>query len=330
MTTKAFNNYIDMYYKEHPGNHSSEELLHLIDSTYDTPGETVELQVNSIDRSPDNIIVVPHPWEANNKSKQHSHDYFELIYVSRGTSTQRILDQKCDMKAGDFCLLNPSITHRIDIDTKDTLLFNIMIKTSLFKNSFLYMITGNDLICNFFTSSLYAESTQRAYLYFAGEENTTAANHIQSLIIEFLEKKLGYQKVTENYLALLFMELARGWQEIIDKENYSLMGNNHLSEILAYINQKKQSVTLASVAEHFHYHPKYLSSLIKKYTNKSFSEIVQEAKLQEARYYLETTNMSVDEIAQIVGYYDRSYFNRTFKKYFDMSPSGYRERSMQR
>ena len=122
------------------------------------------------------------------------------------------------------------------------------------------------------------------------------------------------------------MELARSWQEKIDNENYVLMGNNTLSGILAYISQNKQEVTLSSVAEHFHYHPKYLSSLIKKYTNKSFSEIVQEAKLQEARYYLETTDMSVDEIALAVGYYDRSYFNRTFKRSFNMSPASYREK----
>ncbi len=327
MTTKAFNQYIDMYYAENPGIYTSDELSRMITSTYSQPGKTIKLAVNSLSSSPNNILVSRHPWEANGKEKQHSHDYFEFIYVSRGTCTQKIAETDCNMKAGDFCLLNPFITHTVDIDTRDTLLFNIMIKTSLFKNSFLYMITGNDLICNFFTSSLYAETAQNAFLFFPGEENNTASSHIQSLIIELLEKKLGYQKVAENYLALLFMELARIWQEKIDNENYALMGNNNLSGILAYISQNKQNVTLSSVADHFHYHPKYLSSLIKKYTNKSFSEIVQEAKLQEARYYLESTDMSIDEIALTVGYYDRSYFNRTFKKHFNMSPTLYREKN---
>lgn len=263
--------------------------------------------------------------EANFLSKQHSHDYFELMYVSRGSCTQKIGDEACNLSAGDFCLLNPFVTHEIDIDSPDTFLFNIMIKPGLFKESFFCMITGNDLISNFFATSLFAESRQKSYLYFPGEENTVSASHIHSLIIELYEKKLGYQKAAENYLALLFMEFARTWQNRIDRENYAIMGGNPLSEILAYINQHKLDVTLTSVADHFHYHPKYLSSLIKKYTHKSFSEILQDAKLQEVCHYLKNTGLSIDEISQLMGYYDRSYFNRLFKKTFQMSPGQYRE-----
>jgi hypothetical protein len=62
------------------------------------------------------------------------------------------------------------------------------------------------------------------------------------------------------YLALLFMELARNWQEKIDNENYTLRGNNNLSGIFAYISQNKQEVTLSSVAEHFHHHRLHLPS----------------------------------------------------------------------
>jgi AraC-like DNA-binding protein len=34
--------------------------------------------------------------------------------------------------------------------------------------------------------------------------------------------------------------------------------------------------------------------------------------------------MSINELAQLMGYYDRSYFNRTFKKIFNMTPQDYR------
>ena len=81
------------------------------------------------------------------------------------------------------------------------------------------------------------------------------------------------------YLALVFSNLLRSYQSSIDKYNYKNMGNNHLSDILTYINDNKSTVTLSSVSKHFNYHPNYLSSLIKKYTNKSFSDILQELRL---------------------------------------------------
>ena len=323
MTTRAFNQYMEMYYNEHPP--FPENIRELIQEHFSHDENTTKLLVSTFDSSPANLAVMTHPLEANAQSKQHSHDYFELMYVSRGSCTQIIGDVPCNLSTGDFCLLNPFVTHKIDIDSPETLLFNVMIKSSLFKESFFCMITGNDLLSNFFATSLFAESRQKSYLYFPGAENTASTVHIHSLIIELYEKKLGYQKAAENYLALLFMEFARTWQNRIDKENFNIMGGNPLSEILAYINQHKLDVTLTSVAEHFHYHPKYLSSLIKKYTCKSFSEILQETKLQEVCYYLKNTNMSIDEISQLMGYYDRSYFNRLFKKIFQMSPGQYRE-----
>jgi YesN/AraC family two-component response regulator len=148
--------------------------------------------------------------------------------------------------------------------------------------------------------------------------------HIQSLIIELLEKKMGYKKAAENYLALVFTELARSMQQKMDADNSTIIGETNLSTILSYINANKNDITLTSVAEKFHYHPKYLSSLIKKYTGKSFSQILQESRMQEVCYYLENSNMSINELAQLMGYYDRSYFNRTFKKIFNMTPQDYR------
>ena len=247
------------------------------------------------------------------------------MYVSKGSCTQKIGNVQANLKAGDFCLLNPYVTHVIDIDSPETFLFNIVIKPSIFRASFLCMLTGNDLISNFFVSSLFTESQQKSFLMFSSGENVTAVSLIETLILELLDKKMGYPKATENYLALFFLELARSQQNRLDQENFNIMGNNQLSDILAYISQHKQDVSLSSVAEHFHYHPKYLSSLIKKYTNKSFSEILQESRLQETCDYLKNTTCTIDEIAQLTGYYDRSYFNRMFKKNFGLTPGEYRK-----
>lgn len=102
------------------------------------------------------------------------------------------------------------------------------------------------------------------------------------------------------------------------------MGNNNLSDILAYINTHKTTATLSAVAEYFHYSPSYLSTLIKKHTNKSFSDILQQCKLEEACHYLTNTDLSIDEIVQVLGYYDKSYFYRIFKKKYSITPIQYK------
>ncbi len=325
MSIRAFNQYIDMYFMEHP-TPDHDTLMNSI-SACEEQGDFF-LASDYIFKSNDNILVLKHPYAANGRKKPHSHDYFELIYVSRGNCTQNINGKDCDLKEGDLCLLNPNDKHCIDISHPDDLLFNIMIKPSLFRESFLCLIAENDFISNFFLTSLFTVSKQNSYLYFPRYVNSSSGSIIQSLIREFLEQQMGYRKSMECYLALLFTELMRCQKEQIDKENYEMMGNNQLSAILAYMNQHKTDATLSSVAKEFHYHPNYLSSLIKKYTNKSFSELMQEARLQEACYYLEHSEIPIEEIALLLGYYDRSYFNRVFKKYYGMSPNDFRKDSI--
>lgn len=326
MSIRSFNQYIDMYFREHPTD-IPEDVFVKMRNHWDIFGKENLLSLTSgelLDCT-DNIVILCHPQIANTLDFPHSHDYFELIYLSRGTCTQIIDGISCNMSEGDICMLSPNSQHIIRTDSPDTLLFNIMINRSLFQESFLCLIAENDLISNFFLTALFTASENQKYLYFPRHENSASGNLIQALIREFYGAEFGYRKSMECYLALLFTELIRCHKNRIDQDNYELMGNNPLSGILTYMNLHKCDVTLNSVAEKFHYHPNYLSALIKKYTNKSFSEIIQDAKLQEACFYLKNTDIPIEEIGQLMGYYDRSYFNRVFKKHFKMAPGEYRK-----
>ena len=48
-------------------------------------------------------------------------------------------------------------------------------------------------------------------------------------------------------------------------------------------------------------------------------------KLDRAKYYLCSTNMTIKEVAESVGYDNPLYFSRIFKKYFGVSPSKFIE-----
>lgn len=286
--------------------------------------------LNCSDKVSDNIFneyedikVIIHAMDAN-KLDAHYHDFFEIMYVYKGSCTNGINGNSFKMKEGDICILGMNDSHYVTVDCKDDILLNILIKKSLFDKSFLSLLSENDLLTNFFITSLFTLKDEQHYLYFSGKNNKTAQGLIQQLVMEYFNKKVCYKKSMECYLALVFSELLRCYQSSIDKDNYKKMGNNHLSDILTYINDNKSTVTLASVSKHFNYHPNYLSSLIKKYTNKSFSDILQEVRLSEACDYLENTDLSIDNIVALLGYYDRSYFYKVFKKQYNMTPIEYR------
>lgn len=322
MTHKAFQQYMDMFYRENPT--ESKAYHRIMNDFYSKSNEAMPvLHADSICDKDCNLGVFMHPYITGDHCLVHVHDCFELLYLSRGHCIQTIGTDVCNMSEGDVCILDPNVTHRVDLEAETDLLFHIMIRPALFQHAFLNIVSRGDVISNFFINSLFANDRRQSYLYFPHADNASASSAVQNLIIELYERKMGYQRVVESYLDILFTELVRGRQS--GTESGTQSSSSSFSRILDYINRNLLDVSLVSVAEEFHYHPKYLSSLFTKYTGKSFSEIVQEAKLQRVCYYLQYTEIPIEEVSRKMGYQDRSSFNRTFKRIFHVTPTQYRK-----
>jgi len=64
----------------------------------------------------------------------------------------------------------------------------------------------------------------------------------------------------------------------------------------------------------------------KKVTGYSPVEYIQIMRIEEAKQYLETTSLIIEEIALEVGYEDSSFFRRLFVRNVGISPSKYRQK----
>lgn len=87
-----------------------------------------------------------------------------------------------------------------------------------------------------------------------------------------------------------------------------------------YLNDLKAS----EVAAYLKITPSYFSNIFKQSTGKSFSEYMNELRINEARKLLLTTQDKVFEIADRVGYKEYKYFVSVFKLYTGMTPKKYR------
>jgi two-component system response regulator YesN len=65
--------------------------------------------------------------------------------------------------------------------------------------------------------------------------------------------------------------------------------------------------------------------LIKQEFGTTFVSLVTQARIQKAVQLLNTTDMSVNEIAELCGYDTQHYFSTTFKKMMGVSPNQYRK-----
>ncbi len=97
-----------------------------------------------------------------------------------------------------------------------------------------------------------------------------------------------------------------------------------------YISEHYSSndLTLENIASSNYFSEDYLNKLFKKYTGKTIMEYVIDVRIDQAKKLLKKSNKPIKEIVERVGYSDRSYFSRSFKKAVGISPSEYRRMNL--
>ncbi|BDR58002.1 helix-turn-helix domain-containing protein [Xylocopilactobacillus apicola] len=138
--------------------------------------------------------------------------------------------------------------------------------------------------------------------------------------------KMSYQKneITNSACALLLDELATNQDKISyqsRQEDYSLKAVN----ILNYCQNHLSSCSLDQLANHFHVHPNYISMLVKKETGDNLSTILKRYRFNLARRLLRESDLTIENIAQFLGYNDLSHFYKTFKQETGLTPKQYRK-----
>lgn len=96
-------------------------------------------------------------------------------------------------------------------------------------------------------------------------------------------------------------------------------------EIMNYMFENYQNITLRGLAHHFGYSEPYLCKLFREEANSTFTKILREFKLKQAEKLLQTTDKRLNEICDSIGYADITQFIRDFKQQYGNTPAKYRK-----
>jgi len=99
-----------------------------------------------------------------------------------------------------------------------------------------------------------------------------------------------------------------------------------LTNILAYIDAHiEQNLTIHELAEMAYMHPNYFIRLFKQQIGVPPIQYITRKKIAKAKELLRSTQSTVGEIAQDLGFSDLYYFSKQFKKNVGLSPSDFRQ-----
>lgn len=87
-----------------------------------------------------------------------------------------------------------------------------------------------------------------------------------------------------------------------------------------------ENLTLAALAQGFRVDPSYLSKAFKQVTGSNLMAALTHRRIEKAQEFIRDRDLSLTDVAALVGYDDYAYFNRVFHKVTGTSPTDYRNR----
>lgn len=104
------------------------------------------------------------------------------------------------------------------------------------------------------------------------------------------------------------------------------MNNNHFQRFLDLLHSVEiKHHTVEWYANELCTSPKYLSALCKKHSGKTANEWITEHVLEDIRYYLKQTDLSLKQICDRLGFPNPSYFGKYVKEHFGLTPMQIRQ-----
>ena len=158
-----------------------------------------------------------------------------------------------------------------------------------------------------------------------------ARSAIRLGVTRFLLKPSNMSEIEEAIQAMCKELESRGIDGHEDDVADQASGSFIVKNALHYIEENyARKLTLSEVAEKTYVSQWHLSKLLNKYSEQSFSDILNRVRIDHAKQLLTDPSLRIGDISEMVGFLDLAHFSRVFKKQEGISANEYRNRILGR
>lgn len=254
---------------------------------------------------------------------KHRHNYIEVIYMCKGSTIHIVDGNRVVLEEGDLLFLNQNAVQEILPAGEGDIAINFIILPQFFDTAFEMIGVDDNLLRDFLVGSLCRNSKTASYLYFHVAEVLPIQNLVENMVWSLLHNSLNKRSSNQITMGLLILHLLNYMDKMETGEKQ--FDQELVINVLNYIEANYKDGSLSELAEIMGYDLYWMSREIKKKTGKTYKELLQTKRMNQAAYMLTNTKMPVSEIIQMVGYDNSSYFYRKFRERYGVSPKEFRK-----
>lgn len=271
-------------------------------------------------RKNEKIAVVHSVWAPN--LKKHSHDFFEIAFVTKGNGYHVLNNSRHPIQNGDLFLITPKSEHTLIPESEPFEWINVLFFPSVISLSLIDIANTTDILKALITSETLHYNT-KGLSDIELQNNTQELRRIfEEMQAEFEQQKAGYQNLLKGYLEILLVKIFRAYF-------YDPSSDTEISQkVLNFLREKsfQNDFNIEELAKRTFYSPQYFRKLFKQKTGIPLSTFIRKKRLEYAKQLLKTTQLSVSDIMEKSGFNDTKSFYYAFKEEYGDTPANMRNK----
>lgn len=255
---------------------------------------------------------------------KHRHNYVEVIYMCQGSTTHILDGDRVVLEEGDLLFLNQNAVQEIFPAGEKDIAVNFIILPEFFNMAFSMMGEEENMLKEFLVGTLCGKNEATSYLYFHVADILPIQNLVENMVWTIFYDLTNKRSSNQITMGLLLLQLLNYMDKM--ETGSSRFDKELTGVVLSYVEEHYKNGSLSELSQMMGYDVYWLSREIKKRTGKTYKELLQAKRMNQALYLLTSSTLPILDIIESVGYDNTSYFYRKFKEKYGMSPKEYREK----
>lgn len=249
---------------------------------------------------------------------RHYHDYLEFAYIFSGEAEHRLGNNaSTTLTTGDYFIIDYDTAHDYFSEKQNLTIINCLFLPEFINDNFAGIKSFDDLC-------------ERYFLRIAGRKiNAPTSNQVfkddgiigelfLKLYDEYTQKRDGYLEIMRCVLCEIIIETVRK----VGSRKHMAPITTHILEVVD--ENYSEPLNLSAICKEKFFSLPYASMRFKDDMGITFTEHLQNRRIEEACRLLIDTNNPISRIGEAVGYKSTKFFNKIFKQVTKITPSEYR------
>ena len=246
----------------------------------------------------------------------HGHDFFIILLITKGSGLHHIDLQTYNVEPGTLFIIAPGQIHNWELSDD--------------AGGYIMFYTKEFLLSEFHSDQLrrlpfFHTTFQQPCIHVNEPELNKLSVLFQNIEKLYEEKEKYSHEMIRLYIKIITLEIEKKYAEPL-KEHIISHQQNMLGKFEELVElHYRDHLSVIEYANRLNLSLKQLSTLCRKYVNKTPGELIQDRLLLESKRLLLHSDMSITAVSEELRFSEYSYFIRVFKRYTAYTPEQFRK-----